>query len=616
MIKPMSEQELRTKDDAFLQSVSYQPTVLPSLSDAPSSRSGASAKLVKAAKLLLHVGPFKLFKAVHRKIVLGSVHRCCHISRRRRAEEEAVTFKTPVTFSLLVPLYNTPIGFLNDMIASVQAQTYPHWELCLADGSDDAHAEVGRRCLELASADKRILYRKLERNEGISGNTNACIAMSTGQYISLFDHDDLLHPSALFETMKAIEERNADLVYTDEATFVRHGLLTALTYHYKPDFAVDCLRANNYICHFTSFSRELLNKAGVFRHEYDGSQDHDMMLRLTEQAETIVHVPKLLYFWRSHKASVASDINSKPYAVDAGQRAVHDSIVRMTGRECTVRSSRAFPAIYNTAYELADRPLISILLPTDGNAAHLTRCIASILHHTAYDRYEILVARSIDDDAAVYEQSARSPRVRVLSFETGRRNDLLNCAAEEANGEVLVLMSDRLEAVTEDWLEQLLMFAQREDVGAVGAKLLHPDGTVHHAGYVLGLGKEHIAGLEHHDAPYSEIGHRGRLCFARNVSAVSSACLMIRRDVFDAVGGMTAMPAHYGDVDLCLRLRDKGLLNVFTPHAELVTHDSCVPVVDAKADERFRNRHQDALDAGDPYFNPHFSLDHTDIRLK
>ena len=226
----------------------------------------------------------------------------------------------------MVPLYNTPTEFLVQMIDSVTAQTYGGWELCLADGSGTEHAFVGQLCKEYTDKDSRILYKKLEKNEGISGNTNQCLQMATGDYIGLFDHDDILHPEALFEYMKVIEEQGADYIYCDETTFKGNDINHMLTMHFKPDYAPDNLRANNYICHFSVFKRTLLEGTELFRTKFDGSQDHDMILRLTDKAEKVVHVPRLLYYWRSHAGSVASNINAKSYAIEAARGAVADHL--------------------------------------------------------------------------------------------------------------------------------------------------------------------------------------------------------------------------------------------------------------------------------------------------
>ena len=234
-----------------------------------------------------------------------------------------------VKCSILVPLWNTPLNYLEEMIGSVQAQTYQNWELCLADGSDQEHNEVEERCQAYAKDDPRIVYKRLAKNEGIAGNTNQCFAMATGEYIGLFDHDDVLHPCALYEYVKVINEQGADYIYCDETTFKGDSINNMITLHFKPDFAIDNLRANNYICHFSVFSRELLEGTELFRSGFDGSQDHDMILRLTANAKKVVHVPKLLYYWRSHKNSTASDISAKPYAIAAAKGAVADHLAKV-----------------------------------------------------------------------------------------------------------------------------------------------------------------------------------------------------------------------------------------------------------------------------------------------
>ncbi len=587
-------------------------------------------KFAKGVRLVLRHGPRVAFKMVHRKVGMGTVQNCYAISDERRRAEEATVFDRDITFSILVPLYNTPIRYLDDMIRSVQEQTYGKWELCLADGSDDAHDNVGERCLEYVQKDPRVVYKKLEENLGISGNTNACIDMATGNFISLFDHDDVLHPSALFETMKAICEHDADFVYTDEATFEGNNITNIITFHYKTDFAVDTLRANNYICHFSSFSRELLDKAGKFRHEYDGSQDHDMILRLTENAKKVWHVRELLYFWRSHKASVASDINSKPYAIKAGQRAVHDSIVRSTGYECEVTSSKAFPTIYSIAYELKTKPLVSIIIPNCNHMDDLKRCITSIVAKTTYPNYEILILENNSTDEDIFEyykQLDRYHKIRIIRYEGAfNYSDINNVGVKAANGEYVLLLNNDMSVITEDWIEQLMMFAQRDDVGAVGAKLLYPDKTIQHAGIILGLGADRTAGHEHYKVDYDNLGYMGRLYYARNISAVTGACLLIRKSIYEEVGGLdTSFAVAYNDVDFCLRVREKGYLNVFTPHAELYHYESASRGSDQNNTNKdrfqkevalFRERWQEVIDAGDPYYNPHFSLDHSDFRLK
>ncbi len=548
------------------------------------------------------------------------------ISAEQRKAEEATVFDRKVTFSILVPLYNTPIRFLDEMIESVQAQTYPHWELCLADGSDEAHAEVGRRVLKRMQSEPRIRYKKLEKNMGISENTNACIDLSSGNYIALFDHDDVLHPSALFEMMQQICRKNADFVYTDEATFESPNLKKIVTLHFKSDYSLDTLRANNYICHFSAFSRAVLEKAGRFRSAYDGSQDHDMILRLTSNASCIVHIPKVLYFWRSHPNSVAMDINSKTYAIKAGQEAVKDHI-RSCGMDAEVTSTQAFPSIYRIRYQIPQekRGKVSILIPSKDNCKILKKCIRSIFDLTTYPNYEILIIDNGSEEKKLleyYKELAQDPRVRVL-FDARPFNfsAMNNGAAKEAVGDYLVLLNNDIEIITPEWIEELLMYVQREDVGIAGAMLYYPNHLIQHAGVTLGLGEDRIAGHLFHFVPRGSIGYMGKCCYSQNLSAVTAACMMVKKSVWEEVGGMDeSFPVAFNDVDFCLRVRKKGYLIAWTPHAEAYHHESLTRGEDKGKDaaraerfqadcQRFRERWSEELAAGDPYYNPNFSLD-------
>ncbi len=551
-------------------------------------------------------------------------------AEERKRQEETV-FPKDITFSILVPLYNTPEKFLREMIDSVQAQTYRKWELCLADGSDDAHPEVGRICQEYMQNDSRIKYKKIEKNLGISGNTNVCFGMATGQYIGLFDHDDLLHPSVLYEYMKAICEQDADYIYCDEVTFEGNSIDNMLTIHFKPDFSIDNLRANNYICHFSVFSEKLLEETGLFRSEFDGSQDHDMILRLTSRAKKIVHVPKILYYWRSHPQSVAADINAKTYAIDAAKRAVLAHL-KSCGLEGTVESTRAFPTIFRIKYKLKAKPMISIIIPNKDHRDDLKRCVDSILNKSTYENYEILIVENNSTETetfAYYKMLENQPKVRVITYEAEggfNYSKINNFAAKQAKGEYLLLLNNDTKVITREWMEELLMYAQRDDVGAVGAKLYYADNTIQHAGIVIGLGAHHAAGHTHHLLPKENLGYMGRLCYAQDVTAVTGACLLVRKSLYEQVGGLDeSFTVALNDVDFCLRLRALGLLNIFTPFAELYHYESKSRGLDkdgASAERynkevaHFRERWKKELDAGDPYFNPNFSLEHATYELK
>ena len=546
-----------------------------------------------------------------------------------REKEETTVFPKDVTFSILVPLYNTPERFLREMIESVTAQTYGKWELCLADGSDDAHDFVGRICQEYRQKDSRIKYQKLVKNEGISGNTNECYKMATGNYIALFDHDDLLHPCVLFAYMQAICEKDADYIYCDEATFKGNSINHMITMHFKPDYAPDNLLANNYICHFSVFSRELLESGELFRSQFDGSQDHDMILRLTAKAKHIVHIPRILYYWRSHKGSVASSIDAKTYAIDAAKGAVADHLTKLGYRNFEIESTRAFATIFRIKYELTSRPLVSIIIPNKDHVDDLSRCVESIINLSTYDNYEIVIVENNSETAEIrtyYEEISRHPRVQVVEYKGDfNYSKINNFGVQYAKGEYLLLLNNDTEVITPDWMEELLMYAMRKDVGVVGAKLYYPDKTIQHAGIVIGLGAHRTAGHTHYRIPEANVGYMGRLCYAQDVTAVTGACMMVSKALYEELGGLDeSFTVALNDVDFCLRVREKGFLNIFTPFAELYHYESKSRGSDKKDEralryqqesDRFRVKWADALAKGDPYYNPNFSLDHSEFTV-
>ena len=548
-----------------------------------------------------------------------------------KAQREA-RFDRMVKISILVPLWNTPEDFLREMIESVTAQTYENWELCLADGSDDAHEYVAGIVREYQEKDGRgrILYRKLEKNEGIAGNTNQSLTMATGEYIGLFDHDDILHPGVLYEYVKVINEKQADYIYCDETTFKSGDINKMLTMHFKPDFAIDNLRANNYICHFSVFARELLDGTELFRPRFDGSQDHDMILRLTDRAKNVVHVPKLLYYWRSHPGSVASDINAKPYAIQSAKDAVADHLRRHGFTHFQITSTRAFETIFKIRYQILGSPLISIVIANKDHVSDLRRCVSSILEKSTYEDYEIIIVENNSEEKETfeyYEELQGNDRITIVTYE-GEFNysAVNNLGVRNAKGEYILLLNNDTQVITVNWMEELLMYAQRADVGAVGAKLYYADKTIQHAGVVLGLGAHRTAGHSHYKQHRENLGYMGRLCYAQDVSAVTGACLLVKKALYEEVGGLEEdFAISLNDVDFCLKLREKGYLNVFTPFAELYHFESVSRGLDDQGQkaqrynresEHFRQKWKEVLDAGDPYYNPNFSLDRSDFALK
>lgn len=547
-------------------------------------------------------------------------------------EQKNTKFERMVKISILVPLWNTPKIFLTEMLDSVMNQTYTNWELCLADGSDAEHTYVGEICEEYkARSEGRIVYQKLAKNEGIAGNTNQCYKMATGEFIGLFDHDDILHPTVLFEYVKAINEQDADYLYCDEGTFKKGNINKIITMHFKPDYALDNLRANNYICHFSVFSRELLEGTELFRTQFDGSQDHDMILRLTDRAKKVVHIPKLLYYWRSHAGSVASSVEAKPYAVTAAKGAIADHLKKHGFTGFQISSTKACPTIFRIRYRLLGTPKISIIIANKDHAEDLKRCVDSVIEKSTYDNYEIIIVENnsttqeIRDLYKHYEKNCK--QVRIVTFEGAFNYSAVNnLGVKHATGDYILLLNNDTEVITSNWMEEMLMYAQREDVGAVGAKLFYADRTIQHAGVILALGAHRTAGHCHYKMPIQNLGYMGRLCYAQNMSAVTGACLLVKRELFEKVGGLEeSFAISLNDVDFCLKLRELGLLNVWTPFAQLYHHESISRGLDdtgEKAErynresEQFRNKWKEVLEKGDPYYNPNFTLDKSDFSLR
>lgn len=558
-------------------------------------------------------------KVVHKYIPKTSLPLSLFLTNKIATQQAKTKFTRNIKFSILVPLYNTDETFLREMIDSCINQTYPNWELCLADASDSADDNVGKICCIYATKDKRIVYKKLGENSGISNNTNEAIKMATGDYISLLDHDDILHPSALYENMLAITDYNADFIYTDELTF-KSDVHDISLIHLKPDFAIDTLRSNNYICHFTTFSKELLNKAGGFNSDFDGSQDYDIILRLTEKAKSVFHVCNVMYYWRSHAGSVASDIAAKPYCLTAAQNALTAHLKREQ-IDAEVSIIENVPGFYRTKYKLLATPLISIIIPSKDHSDDLDKCLKSIFKKSTYKNFEIIIVENNSTDKKTleyYDSLKLYENIQVVKWENEFNYPAINnYGISVAKGEYYLLLNNDVEIISESWLEEMLMFAQRKDVGAVGAKLYYPDDTIQHAG--VGLGILTLAG--HLFAGFSRynLGYMGRLAYAQDLSGVTAACMLMKKSVYEEVGGLDPqIKVAFNDVDLCMKIRKAGYLIVFTPFAELYHYESKSRGNDADPESHkrfasevhlFQKRWKKELRAGDPYLNPNFSYD-------
>lgn len=531
--------------------------------------------------------------------------------------------------SIVVPLYNTPLNFLEELLDSVVNQTYRNWELCCVDAGQDT--AVGQHVQARAKADPRIRYQKLTENEGIAGNTNHGFELATGDYIALLDHDDILHPCALWYTAQAIVEQGADFVYTDEATF-EGKVENVVLYHFKPDFMLDNLRSNNYICHLTTFSKVLMEQAGGGeRAEYNGSQDYDLFLRLTEKAQKIAHIPHALYYWRSSPNSTASDISAKTYCIDAGIAALKAHYARCGVAVDDVTLIPGTPGYYKTDYTMAHPGRVSILIPTCDHIRDLETCVESIYARTTYPDFEILLIENNSKEEQTFRSYERMQKehpdtLKVLTWQGKGFNysALNNFGAQYATGEYLLLLNNDTEVITPGWLEEMVMYAQQKRVGCVGAKLLYPDDTIQHAGVGFGIGG--VAGHLHKYFPATSDGYMGRLNYVQDVYGDTAACLLIRKEIYDEVHGLDESYAvAFNDVDFCVRVREAGYTNVFTPFAQLYHYESKSRGMEDNPEKqkrfqgevlRFQARWGDLLAKGDPCTNPNFDIQREDFSLK
>lgn len=578
---------------------------------------------------------FRLCLAVHKD---KWQHRADLPTRRQLKRQSAAPLDEDApTISVVVPLYNTPLPFLKQMLASVLNQSYPNWQLVLVDASDADHPEVAK-ALQKALRDERVVYQKVE-NGGIAVNTTFGFALATGQYIALLDHDDLLYRNAFYEVAETIMTTGAEFVYTDEIV-LSEDLRELVAYHFKPDFSPDSLRGCNYITHLSVFSRALLDRAGPQENAaFDGAQDYDLILRLVEKTtpDKIQHIPKSMYIWRSHAGSTAQNIEAKPYAVAAGARAL-DAHLGRVGLKGKAESIEGCPGAYRVRYavrgadgaplpprhaaEPGTEPLVSVIIPNKDHAADLARCLESLTAYAGRAPFELLVVENNSAEPetfAFYEEAKRLyPNLRVLTYEGPFNFSAVNnFGRAAARGKHLLLLNNDIEVLSDGFLDEMLMFSQRPDVGCVGAKLYYPDDKVQHAGVFLGING--TAGHSHKSHPRASAGDMYRLATAQNMTAVTGACLMVKAELYDAAGGLDAehFAVAYNDIDLCLKLWQRGLWNVFTPFAEAYHYESKSRGLDesgpnaeryAREKQNFIDKYGPLIEKGDPFYNPHFNL--------
>lgn len=539
--------------------------------------------------------------------------------RLRRASEYELDLQRAhqpidaVKFSVIVPLYKTPIDLFQDMASSVLSQTYENWELILVNASPDS-AELADEVERCRKKDRRVKSLTLPKNGGISENTNAGIAVAEGDYVCFFDHDDLLEPDALYEYARAIsEDPDIDLLYCDEDKLMPDG--TYAMPFFKPDFSIDMLRNNNYVCHMLTIRKALLDQLEPNTAEFDGAQDHNLTLEAAEKTRHIHHVPKILYHWRVTPSSTASGTDSKPYAVKSGIKAVSRHLERLGLRATVTAAERPFT--YKIIYDVPEpHPLVSIIIPTKDNAPILRRCIDSIIDKTTYNNYEIVLVDNgseKDETNSLYAEleSIHGDRIRIEAYpKKFNFSRLVNVGARASRGDYLLLLNNDTEVVTENWIEIMLGLCARSDVGAVGVKLLYPDGTVQHAGVnTTGEPGHFFTHIPDGSHSYFEL-----LETPRNLSAVTAACMMTARSSFELVGGFDEeLAVAYNDIDYCFRLQEKDLLIVYSPLVTLYHYESLSRGFDEDPVSRARYLREKAtltarwaerFSRADPYYTP------------
>ena len=548
-------------------------------------------------------------------------------SKEELERQRNTRFDYKPRLSIVIPVYKTPEGYLQELLESILSQTYSKWEVCIADGSP--RGESRERLLKrYADRDTRFKYVILGENKGISGNTNAAMDMAQGDYIVLADHDDTLTPDALFECVKAMNEDPLyDVLYSDEDKLDMDGQ-ALFDPHFKPDFNPDLLTSVNYICHLFVVNRNLVEAIGGFRQEFDGAQDYDFIFRCTEQARKVCHIPKVLYHWRCHMNSTASNPESKMYAFEAGARAIKAHFERMGIAVDSVEKGVDY-GIYHTRFHLEEEPLVSVIIPNKDHRADLDLCISSLLDKGTYRNLEIIVVENNSTEPETFdyylELQEKRKNVRVVTWEREFNFSAINnFGVTFANGEYLLFLNNDIEVIEPDVIQELLGYAQREDVGIVGARLLYQDDTIQHAGVVIGFGG--IAGHTFIGLHQAENSYFHRAMCAQDYSAVTAACMMSKRSLFDQVGGFREeLAVAFNDIDYCLKIRSLGKKVVYNPYALLYHYESKSRGLEDTPEKverfnrevaRFIGYWPEIVINGDPYYNPNLTLRKSNFALR
>lgn len=584
----------------------------------------------KGFRYLKHYGPKEFWIRLHERfepeeVPYGPWYEAYIPDEKTLEAQRKHKFDYTPLISIAVPAYQTPVEFLKQMIGSLIAQTYPEWELCIANASPD-NEEMQRVLADYSAKDPRVRFCNLKENLGIAENTNRAFAMAKGEFMGLLDHDDLLAPNALYEIVQALQDHpQADALYTDEDK-VTTELDEHFQPHLKPDFNLDLLRSNNYICHFFVVRRSIVEKAGGFRKEFDGAQDYDFIFRCTEKAREVLHVPEILYHWRTHKASTADNPASKMYAFEAGKRAIEANLER-TGTKGTVSHTQDL-GFYRVKYPVQGNPLVSVIIPNKDEKETLQTCLEMLEKNTSYQNFEIIIIENnstTDEIFRYYKELSKDPRIHLLRWgKEFNYSAINNFGVAHAKGEYLLFLNNDVKSINSDWMEEMLGVCQRPEVGGVGAKLIYPDNTIQHAGCVVGMGG--IAGHMFVDMPADRTGYLHKASLLQDMSAVTAACLMMKKEVFEEAGGFTEdLAVAFNDVDLCLKVRKNDHLIVYDPYAKLYHMESKTRGAEDSKEkvrrfqteiEYMRCHWPDILKNGDPYYNKNLSLTKWNYSLK
>jgi GT2 family glycosyltransferase len=550
----------------------------------------------------------------------------------KRLKKISQNFSYLPKISIVIPVWNTDKKWLRLAIESAINQVYENLEICIVDGGSTKRY-IQQIITEYAQKDPRIKVKFLAENKGISGNSNEALALATGEYVGFLDHDDELPPFALHEVVAVLNQnQNFEFIYSDEDKMDQKG--NRKDPFFKPDWSPDLFLSQNYLCHFSVIRKTLIDSVGGFHTGYEGSQDYDLFLRCTEKISpsSIAHIPKILYHWRIIPGSAADHVVAKPYAITSAKKALEDALLRR-GQKGDIEEG-IFPGSYRIRYAIQDNPLVSIIIPSKDHVDILKRCIQSILDKTKYKNYGIVIVdnQSTDDETFEYYASLEhNPKIKILHYDKPFNFSVINnYAVDNIDAPYILFLNNDTEVISSEWLSAMLEHAQRECVGAVGAKLLYPNNLIQHAGVILGItgtpGQKGVAGHSHKYLPNKFVGYFLRSQIIGNYSAVTAACLMMRKDIFKEIGGFNEdIAIAFNDVDLCLRIRSAGYLIIYTPYSLIYHHESISRGYEDTLEKQarfsrevtlIRERWGTVIDKGDPYYNRNLSLEREDFSIK